>query len=115
MYPSTEHAYVASKSTNEEVRRYVSTLPSAGAAKRYGRILEVRPDWDKVRVLIMKEIVTFKFENDSYLRERLLATEDATIEEGNAWGDTFWGISPIGSEIGENHLGKIIMAIRDTL
>ena len=38
-----------------------------------------------------------------------MATGDGQIEEGNNWGDRFWGT--VDGE-GLNHLGKIIMRIR---
>lgn len=60
----------------------------------------------------MEEIVRAKFSENETLKNMLLATGDAELKEGNTWNDTFWGIDQkTGS--GENHLGKILMKIRD--
>ena len=42
----------------------------------------------------------------------LLATGDAKIVEGNTWGDVFWGVC---NGVGENHLGEILMKVRQDL
>jgi predicted NAD-dependent protein-ADP-ribosyltransferase YbiA (DUF1768 family) len=34
--------------------------------------------------------------------------------EGNSWGDSFWGVS-LDTGMGTNHLGRILMDIRDQL
>lgn len=38
-----------------------------------------------------------------------MSTTDPIIEVNN-WGDTYWGVC---NGIGDNHLGKILMKIRD--
>lgn len=48
----------------------------------------------------------------SDLRKKLLATGDAELVENNTCGDVFWGIC---DGVGENHLGKILMLVRDRL
>jgi hypothetical protein len=68
----------------------------------------MREDWDLVKVKVMEAIVRAKFE-DPELATRLLATGDAELEEGNSWGDRFWGTV---NGKGHNHLGKILMMVR---
>ena len=41
-----------------------------------------------------------------------MQTEDAELVEDNWWGDKFWGVC---NGEGENHLGKLLMKIRDEL
>ena len=77
-----------------------------------GKTLDMRPDWDDVRLNIMYDIVLAKFAQNPHLAEKLLATGDAELEEGNTWNDRFWGVCPPGSGDGENHLGKTLMRIR---
>ena len=48
------------------------------------------------------------------LKSKLLSTGDCLLEEGNWWGDKFWGVD-IKTREGENHLGKIIMQVREEL
>lgn len=59
----------------------------------------------------MRQLVRQKFSKEP-LQSRLLATGNAVLEEGNTWNDKFWG--KFCGE-GENHLGRILMEIRDEI
>ena len=61
----------------------------------------------------MKQLIFRKFHSNPSLIEKLLTTKDATLIEGNTWGDTFWGMDT--RKGGENHLGIILMDVRDML
>jgi predicted NAD-dependent protein-ADP-ribosyltransferase YbiA (DUF1768 family) len=65
-----------------------------------------------VKFDVMETCVRYKFEHHSQLRDKLLATGDAVLEEGNDWGDQIWGVV---NGAGENRLGKILMNVRDDL
>ena len=71
--------------------------------------VHLRQDWEDAKVRIMYEICLAKFSQHPKLKERLLATRDAFIEEGNDWGDTEWGVC---NGYGKNRLGKILMLVR---
>jgi ribA/ribD-fused uncharacterized protein len=111
-YPTVEHAYVAAKSFDDGFRAAVRKEPKPGNAKRMGRDVALRPDWQYVRVPIMRDLSEQK-----YTYPELIALLDSTspheLIEGNTWGDTFWGQCPIGT--GHNNLGKILMGIRDDM
>ena len=56
--------------------------------------------------------------NLAELREKLKATGDATLIEGNHWHDNRWGkctCDKCQNKEGQNWLGKILMEIRETL
>lgn len=106
-YPSTEHAYQAAKTLDLEKRRLLASVP-VKQVKRLGRSLRQRPDWEEVKLRVMWHLILKKFAIPE-LKEKLLATGDAELIEGNWWGDTFWGVC---KGIGENHLGKILMRAR---
>ena len=110
-YPSSEAAFHAQKTTDvyQQVR-FTKMNPSQ--AKRAGRKLDLRPDWEDVKYQIMYDIVLQKFVQNDDLQRKLLNTEDAELIEGNWWGDTFWGVC---KGVGENHLGKLLMKIREDL
>jgi N-glycosidase YbiA len=110
-YPSAEHAYVASKTLDLKERFDISLIETAGQAKRYGKNIPIRKDWDKIKIDIMREIVRIKFHNTE-LKEMLLATGDEELIEINEWHDTTWGVC---DGVGENWLGKILMEIRAEL
>lgn len=107
VYPSVEHAYVAAKTEVVALRALVPTM-TAGEAKRFGRRLILRANWDDLKLGIMEQLLRTKFE-DAALRAQLKATGIAPLVEGNTWRDRYWG-TYMGQ--GENHLGKLLMKIR---
>ena len=109
-YPSVENAYQAAKTINVEEREAIASA-TAGQAKRLGKTLTVREDWEDVKVQVMRELLTIKFCQTKYLG-LLLATGNQHIQEGNYWNDKFWGVCLKTGE-GENNLGKLIMDIRE--
>lgn len=112
VYPTTEHAYQAAKTHNQAWREKIALTPTAKDAKRLGRIVKIREDWDKVRVLVMYQLVEQKFTVHPELKRLLLETGNQQLVEGNTWGDVFWGVC--GGK-GENRLGHILMSVRSKL
>lgn len=108
-YGSVEAAYQAAKTDDVEKRIPLQTA-SASTAKRLGRTLPLRPDWNTCRLAVMELLLRQKFAIGTDLRNRLDATAPRELIEGNWWGDTFWGVC---RGKGENHLGKLLMKIRD--
>lgn len=114
-YPSVEHAYCAAKCDEEEdrVRFQNPTDVTASQAKRRCREMKIRSDWDSIKLEIMRDLIKQKFSlRNKKLMNDLIATDDAYIEETNYWNDTFCGVC---KGVGENNLGKIIMARRAEL
>ena len=109
-YPSVENAYQAAKMANSEDRKRFLDI-KASEAKKLGRVLPQRDDWEDERLDIMYQLVRQKFQ-DEMLSPLLIDTEDEELQEGNWWGDTFWGTV---NGKGENHLGKILMKVRTEL
>lgn len=111
IYPTVENAFQAAKCLNASERvPFESCSPKD--AKRLGRRVKLRADWEQVKLDIMYELVRDKFARNPRFAEQLVATGDAELVEGNAWGDTFWGVS---RGRGQNHLGRILMRVRDEL
>lgn len=112
-YPSSEHAYQLYKTLNLDARRYALALGmTCGQVKRYGSMHQLRPDWETVKLSVMEDIVRRKFTQNEDLKQKLLATGNMGLLEGNTWGDTFWGFC---NGVGQNHLGKILMRVRALL
>jgi ribA/ribD-fused uncharacterized protein len=111
-YPTAEHAYQAAKTLDVQERKRIAALPTPAEAKQAGRALKLRDDWEHAKFVVMEDVVRDKFTRHAELREKLLATGEATLEEGNTWGDTIWGVY---QGKGENRLGKILMKIRSEL
>ncbi|KAI8846959.1 hypothetical protein BC829DRAFT_254236 [Chytridium lagenaria] len=97
----------------DTIKKTFSTM-TPQQAKRNGRKVPLRDDWDSVKIEVMKRLVEIKFERGSELAMLLMGTGDMELVEGNVWNDTFWGVS-LKSGKGENHLGKILMNRRREL
>lgn len=110
-YENNEAAFQAQKVLNKEIRRTFCNM-TASEAKKEGRKVVLRKDWEDIKVDIMRELVYEKFSQNHDLREQLLATGDAYLEEGNTWGDKTWGTV---NGKGANLLGQILMNVREEL
>ena len=110
LYYNAEAAYQAQKCANADDKKQFDKLRSS-EAKRLGGKVELRHDWDQVKLPLMEEIVRAKFTQNPYLAEFLVKTGDKELIEGNRWGDVYWGVH-IRTGEGENHLGKILMKLR---
>ncbi len=108
-FDCVEIAYQAAKCP-ERLNEFLGKTP--GAAKRHGRKVPLRADWETEKYNIMYALVHEKFFQNPALAEKLIATGDAELVEGNYWHDTVWGVC---DGVGENHLGKILMRVREEL
>lgn len=107
-YLSVEHGYQAAKTLSPMHRAYVRQAESPGEAKRRGRKVAMRQDWDDVKLEVMLDLIRQKF-RDPTLCGFLLATDNEHLAEGNSWGDSWWGTV---DGVGKNHLGRILMQVR---
>lgn len=114
LYPSVEHAYQAAKTLDSMCRARVRECLKPGDAKRYGRHVNLRSDWEDVKFKVMSDLVEQKFTKHERLKQDLLATGNVQLIEGNTWHDTFWGIDKYTGD-GENKLGKILMRVRQEI
>jgi len=110
-YPSVEHAYQAAKTTDPEERATVREALTPGLAKRLGRQVHLRPDWEDVKLAVMADLLRQKFDRPP-LAKALLETGDEELVEVNYWRDTYWGVF---HGTGENHLGRLLMERREQL
>lgn len=110
-YPTLEHAYQASKTLDKDERLGIFICRTPGQAKRLSKELSIRPDWNDIKVGVMKELLKQKFSYPK-LRDMLIATGDEEIIEGNEWGDTYWGVC---NGKGRNILGNLLMMLRNDL
>jgi ribA/ribD-fused uncharacterized protein len=109
---TAEHAYQASKANNVTAQRDIALAATPGQAKRAGRNIELRSDWEEIKLDVMRRILAVKFDSGTDLADQLLATGDRLLVEGNTWNDRFWGVC---REQGRNWLGHLLMARRAEL
>ena len=115
-YPSIEHFYMAQKTTDLKLRQIISKLETPGQAKRIGRELELRPDWNEIKFDMMRTGLELKFQ-DVFMQSQLMETGQEELLEGNNWHDNIWGscYCPKCGNKGENNLGKMLMEIRQRI
>lgn len=117
IFPSVETAFQAAKTLDMAERRKIAHM-YPGAAKKYGRTLTIRTDWEQVKQSVMLYLLRQKFAPGTENARLLLNTGDAVIEEGNWWHDNYWGIcrcNRCAGKIHENHLGRMLMQLRQEL
>jgi len=111
IYPSVEHAYQAAKTLDNGDREAIRIEPNPAAAKKLGNKVQLREDWEDIKLKVMRKLLKQKFSKDPWM-SMLIATADRKLIEGNWWNDTYWGVC---KGKGENRLGKLLMAIRKNL
>lgn len=89
------------------------TDPSLGrmndCIEEFKKMVVIRPDWEDVKMDVMKKALYAKFNQNAELKESLLNTGEKEIIENSPY-DCFWGYGPRGE--GDNHLGKLLMRLR---
>jgi ribA/ribD-fused uncharacterized protein len=108
-YTSTEAAYMAAKTHDPDIKNIFQKLDPK-EARRKGQEIKLREDWDDVRLRTMFWVNMSKYMLNNDLKQQLIATGSKYLEETNWWNDKFWGVC---KGIGENHLGNILMHIRE--
>lgn len=114
-FKSTEAFYQAMKTTDNNIRKEFTQLDGY-KAKRRGRELTIRNDWDSIKDAVMLYALFQKFRGP-YFKELLLATGTEDLVEGNYWHDNYWGsctCQKCGNK-GMNKLGQFLMQVRDKL
>ncbi len=97
-----------------EIQEAIRTAASAHEAFKLGQLHKDkrRPDWDDVKVNIMREILRTKANQHEYIRYKLLQSDNRELIE-DSWRDDFWGWGK--NKDGMNILGKLWMEIREEL
>ena len=116
-WATVEHYYQSQRFVDTEdnvIIPLIRSAPTPEMAAALGRCetRKSRPDWNLIKIDVMKTAVRQKFLSHKEIQEVLLGTGDETLVE-NSPIDYFWGCG--ADKTGENHLGKILMAIRNQI
>ena len=119
VYHNAETAFQAQKCKTIEDKKIFSLIKNPVIAKRKGRVIkDLDVDkWNKESAIIMENILRVKFSVPE-LKNKLLATGDSILIEGNKWHDNKWGAcicEKCKNKKKENILGNILMKIRDEI
>ncbi len=131
-----EIEFQAGKATCMEDRDKILALTDPREAKKEGRKIELRRDWDQVKLSLMRILLVKKF-SSTVMKHLLLSTSSSQLIEGNWWHDVFWGVCDGSGRTkkclsittadsstaikaghvpyGENHLGILLMEVRKGL
>ena len=114
LYPTVEHAFAACKTFDRQKRVEIAAAATPGRAKRLGRAVPLRADWEEVKTDVMLALVRRKFDGHPSLLRQLIATGSAELVEANGWHDRVWGVDR-ATGLGENRLGIVLMIVRTEL
>lgn len=117
VYPSSEHAYQAAKFPQGHIARdRIASMATPGETKKFANTFKHAwsRDFHDRKLTIMLDVLRSKFLMNRDLHDKLLALANPAVEliEGNTWGDRYWGVC---DGQGENHLGKLLMRVREGL
>lgn len=114
-FPTVENAFQAAKSLTSLGRQeFVKLTPSE--AKKLGRRIRLRLDWNDVKDAVMFSLLMQKFRYGTRAYATLMSTGDGHICEGNTWHDNYWGdcsCPRCAAVEGKNMMGKLLTEIRD--
>ncbi|MBR3211200.1 MAG: NADAR family protein [Bacilli bacterium] len=113
-YPTVEHYYQASKFDDEKIINKILNCKTPKEASMIGRDRNnIRiPNFKEVKIQKMYEANLEKFRQNPELAKKLLDTGNEAIREMTT-KESFWGVGP--NLDGENHMGKILMRVREEL
>ncbi|MBR1453935.1 MAG: NADAR family protein [Lachnospiraceae bacterium] len=119
-FKNSEAAFQAIKCANDsDVEQFTTMAP--GPAKRLGKKVLMRSDWETVKDGVMHDVLVAKFTQNKELAEKLIETGDAILIEGNNWHDNYWGVcicddcAENKDQSNSNHLGDALMMVREEL
>jgi predicted NAD-dependent protein-ADP-ribosyltransferase YbiA (DUF1768 family) len=77
-FANSEVAFAAAKAKNQFDFEAIANMPSPGQAKAAGRRIALRPDWEAVKIPVMRACLRAKFERNTAMAEHLLLTGEWT-------------------------------------
>lgn len=121
-YRTNEHFFQAMKTTDLVRRDQIKRCMTPGQAKRMGRHVILREDWEAIKDEVMITGLRAKFKPGTMLAASLVTTHPAELVEGNHWHDNYWGNCDCGTAYqcrkdkpGRNKLGIMLMIVRNEL
>lgn len=116
VYRNSEAAFQAQKDIS---RASEFTNLSPLSAKRLGRSVKLRPDWEEIKYFVMIDVLRAKFSQNEELKNILLNTgNEEIIEDTTSWHDNTWGSCECArcyKKAGLNLLGNALMEVRSEL
>jgi ribA/ribD-fused uncharacterized protein len=86
-----EHYYQAYKSKNKQEQEKILTAPTPGKAKRLGRKITLRPDWEDIKFSVMINAQWLKVIHETDYFNLVLNADAEDFIEYNNHHDNIWG------------------------
>lgn len=111
-YKTVEHYYQSKKFDNKELIKKIIECDTPKEASTIGRDRKNKriDNFKDKKLDIMYEGVLEKFRQNSDIRAKLIETRNQEIREMTV-KESYWGVGP--NMDGENHIGKILMKVRE--
>lgn len=110
-YLTVENFFQAMKTHKDNINlRIKLAAMSPYDAKRLAKKISLRPDWEAIKIEVMRTAIKHKFKKGTKWHENLTKNPEPIIERNN-WHDNFWGdclCEKCESKLGLNWLGKLI-------
>lgn len=117
-FRNSEAAWQSLKTLDENERLSFQNL-GPSEAKKKGRSVQLREDWELVKYKLMVAVCLAKFRQNPDLGKILLETGDEEIQENTTgWHDNIWGHCECPKCMDKSYtnlLGKALMEVRDLL
>lgn len=110
-YTTVEHFFQASKATREEDHERVRLAASPFDAKKLGRQVALRKDWEQIKCEVMKRALVAKFTQHEDLAWLLTGSGETPLREDSE-RDFVWGWA---KGKGRNLLGQLLEEVRKEL
>ena len=113
-YKTVEHYYQSEKFDNKEIteNRINATTPKEASNIGRDRNNIRKPNFKQIKDDVMYEGVLEKFRQNKDIQEKLLETGNEEIREMTI-DEYYWGVGK--DQSGENHIGRILMRVRDKI
>lgn len=115
-WPTAEHYFQAMKfePTDAEYQSRIQRAPTPAQARKLGRKngKQLRPDWPKVKRVIMTRALYTKCKAHETVAQALLATNEGKLLEASQY-DYEWGCGR--DRRGQNLYGEVLMDVRRKL
>lgn len=118
LYKNSEAAFQAQKTLNNNIRIEFSKISSPSEAKKLGRTVQLRKDWEEVKYNEMCKIVAAKVSRNPRVKAVLMRTKGTIIEDTTGWHDNIWGACYCDKCRSKQHLnllGKALTNLRESI
>lgn len=113
VFGSSEAAYMSRKNNSKSWLSTCINTKNPILVKTMSHSIYIIKKWPEIKLQVMSDILRIKFSIPE-LQAKLFETGDEEIYEGNTWNDRYWGVDHLTLQ-GENHLGKLLMNIREQI